>query len=610
MSKRKMNLCAVLSLSFMLGACGGGGGGGDAVTISPTDTGTNTGDTNNNTGTITTDWVTRSVGIPSGITAVAWNGTKYLAVTDTGKAISSTDGMTWNTTSPASGAGGNDVVWGNGLFVSVGTWGSIKTSSDGVTWTSRSSCNCTDELTSVAWSGSQFVAAGEGGRIYTSADGGYWSQQYSGVTTDTFWDVASSPAVSVAVGGVVRYSADGVTWNTPTFDVAPTYGFGSALWTGSQFVIDGFLQSYTSADGANWTRVGTGTYATAMAWDGGKYLATSLRGANASADLASWSSIFTYTNHTSNDVIYVSGLGQYLLAGYNNWTMEAGWIATSSDASNWTLRVASDPKMDVIWDGAKFVAIDSGGRLFTSTDGLVWSSTIGIQVDYGSEGFNALAYSPTLNRYVAASNNKIVSSDDGETWTQRHTATLLEVKSVIWTGDRFIAAGWNGGYLSSADGITWGYKAIPSGTHAEDAAWSESLGLSVAVTASTTSNVFTSTDEVTWNNLGAAAPNGLYGIVWTGTSFVAVGISGTIVTSTDGATWVNRSIASGPTFYDVQVAQGKLIAVGTSGKVYVSTDDGVTWAAQTTDTTNTLYAVAGSPTRTVAMGVIGTIISR
>lgn len=606
MSKYKMNLFAVLSLSFMLAACGGGGG--DAVTINPTVT--NTGDTNNNTGIVTTDWTTYSVGIPSGINAVAWNGSKYLAVTDSGNAISSTDGMNWNTKSPASGAGGNDVVWGNGLFVSVGTWGSIKTSPDGVTWTSRSSCGCFDELMSVAWSGTQFVAAGEGGRIYTSSDGVSWTQQNSGVTTDTFWDVASSPAVSVAVGSVVRYSTDGIIWNAPTFDVAPSSSFSSALWTGSQFVINGFTESYTSANGVNWTRISTGTYIDAMVWDGIKYLAASLYGTFVSTDLASWSNVFTYTNHSFNDLIYVSGQGQYLLAGYNSWTMDSGWIATSSDASNWTLRVSSDPKMDVIWDGVKFVALDKGGRLFTSADGLVWSSTTGIQVDYGSEGFYALAYSPTLGRYVAASNNKIVSSDDGVSWTQRYTATLLEVKSVFWTGSRFIAAGWNGAYLSSADGITWVNKGLPSGTHAEDAAWSESLGLSVAVSNSSTNNVFTSTDEITWNALSVAAPNGLFGIVWTGTSFVAVGSSGTIVTSRDGATWVNRSIASGPTFYDVQVAQGKLIAVGTAGKVYVSLDDGVSWAAQTTDTTNTLYAVAGSPTRTVAMGNVGTIIAR
>lgn len=601
-------------LSLFLGACSGGGGGGDVAG------GGSTGGGSTGGSTPTTDWVTRSLGFSSKITAATWNGTKYLAISDAGKSITSTDGINWNTSSPASGAATHDVVWGNNMFVSTSNFAQIKTSPDGITWTSRSSCTCLDDLYAVAWSGSLFTAAGEGGRIYTSSNGISWTLQNSNATTnDTFWDVAASATSQVAVGSnygsnpLIRYSTDGITWSIPTFDIAPTSTFNTAIWTGSQFVITGGNGIYTSTNGASWTRIGAGIYTDGMAWDGSKYLSTYTGGARTSTNLTSWSSTLTYINHSPTEVIYVSGLNQYLLVGYNDWTLNSGWVATSTDATNWTIRVGSDPKNKVIWDGSKFIALDSSGRLFTSADGLDWSSTSGITMDYSSEVYKGLAYSPSLNRYVAASGNKIVSSEDGVSWTTRQTDTFMTAQSVIWTGSKFIMAGWNGRYLDSTNGITWNYKNV-SGTitttpHLSDVAWSSSLGRFVVITASL-GNIFTSTDEITWTELASAAPTGLYGTVWTGSSFVAVGTNGSIVTSADGINWNNRSITSGPTFYDVNITAGKLIAVGTSGKVYVSVDDGINWTAQTTDTTNTLLSVAASPTREVVVGNVGTVIAK
>lgn len=604
------------------GAPGGGGGGGAGAGPN-TNSGTN-GGTGGTGGSVATtpapDWVTRSVGLSSKLSAAAWSGSRYVAISDTGEAIISLDGINWNTKSRKTGAGPNDVVWGNNLFVSADTNGYVSTSPDGIVWTPRNICNCFDAFSAVSWSGSLFTVVGAGGRIYVSSNGIDWTQQTSGATIlDVFSGIAVSPTARVAVGHdsayapVVRYSLDGTTWNSPTFDVTPFQGFTTALWDGSRFVVAGNGGAYTSADGAAWTQASSGPlYTDRIVWDGSKYFTTSLSGATASTDLLTWTNAFRYVNHTALDMFY-SG-GQYLLVGHNNWTMDAGWLATSPDGTNWTVRIGSDPKNDVIWDGSKFMALDSNGRLFNSTDGLDWNSTTGITLDYGSEVFSGLAYSPTLNRYVAASSDKIVSSDDGVTWTSRQFATLLVAQSVIWTGNKFVLVGWNGNYWDSADGITWNPKGI-RGTitfmpHINDVAWSSSLGLYVVVTANPSNSILTSSDEITWNELGAAAPSGLYGIVWTGSKFVAVGTNGTIVTSADGANWTNRSITSGPTFYDVQVISGQLVAVGTSGRVFVSADDGINWVEQTSDTTNTLYAVSASPARSVAVGSVGTVITR
>jgi hypothetical protein len=352
-----------------------------------------------------------------------------------------------------------------------------------------------------------------------------------------------------------------------------------------------------------------------MAWDGSQYLAAALNGVSTSPDLATWTDTLVHPNHYANEVTYVSALGQYVAVGYTLFTSGLGWIATSTDAINWTIRVGSDSKTEVIWDGAKFMAIDAGGRIFTSADGLSWDSDLIIPSNGISQIYNGLVHSPVLSRYVVVSGDRILSSDDGVNWTQRYTATLLETKSAIWTGSKFVAAGWNGNYLDSADGINWNLKSvigtIAPKAHMEDVAYSSSLGRYVVVTGNTNSSIFTSTDETTWNELGAAVPGGgLHGIVWTGSRFIAVGDAGTVVTSTDGVTWTDRSIAGGPYFKDVQVISGTVVAVGSQGKVYVSADDGINWSAQTTDTTNTLRSVAESPTRAVAVGEVGTVISK
>jgi photosystem II stability/assembly factor-like uncharacterized protein len=182
--------------------------------------------------------------------------------------------------------------------------------------------------------------------------------------------------------------------------------------------------------------------------------------------------------------------------------------------------------------------------------------------------------------------------------------------SLIWTGGEFATITFDGGFYRSIDGTSWPTLATPIASNAnlKDLAWSSTLSRYVAVASS--GNIYFSDNGTTWTARPAAAPNNLRSVTWAGTQFVAVGDSGTIVTSPDGSTWTNRSIASGPTFNAVAwVNDSQLVAAANGGRVFVS-GDGVSWTEQTTDTTFALSAIAASPTRVVAMGDKGRIVSR
>lgn len=73
------------------------------------------------------------------------------------------------------------IAWSGTDYVAVGNSGEIITSPNGTAWTSHAS-GTTNDLSGIAWSGTQFVAVGELGTILTSPDGITWTLRASGST--------------------------------------------------------------------------------------------------------------------------------------------------------------------------------------------------------------------------------------------------------------------------------------------------------------------------------------------------------------------------------------------------------------------------------------------
>lgn len=110
------------------------------------------------TSTNISTWTLRSLGSTSdlGLMAVAYAGGQFVAVTNTGKAYRSTDGIAWTKSAVSAGAL-YGIAYGNGVFVATG--GGFYTSPDAVTWTSRTWTGAAG-FEDIAFGNATFVAVG------------------------------------------------------------------------------------------------------------------------------------------------------------------------------------------------------------------------------------------------------------------------------------------------------------------------------------------------------------------------------------------------------------------------------------------------------------------
>jgi hypothetical protein len=133
----------------------------------------------------------------SGMTAVAWSGSVYVAV-GLGPdwmpaAWTSADGVTWTHHTVPGYASQllRDVTWGNGRFVAVGYGGNpgVFTSVDGVVWQGNTDTGPLSAMNAVTAAGGRYLAVSNTYRE-TSTDGLTWTMVPSSVAcgNDVLWD--------------------------------------------------------------------------------------------------------------------------------------------------------------------------------------------------------------------------------------------------------------------------------------------------------------------------------------------------------------------------------------------------------------------------------------
>jgi hypothetical protein len=137
-------------------------------------------------------------------------------------------------------------------------------------------------------------------------------------------------------------------------------------------------------------------------------------------------------------------------------------------------------------------------------------------------------------------------------------------------------------------------------------AWSGSLLVAVGLDGT----VLTSPDGIHWTAQAWDAYNTLVDVAWAGTQFVAVGIGGMILTSPDGTTWTTRK--SGPSWEALQgIARSgsTLVAISASLPTVYTSPDGITWTEHGGVAPQALLAVRWGGSQFVACGYSGTIIT-
>ncbi len=285
------------------------------------------------------------------------------------------------------------------------------------------------------------TTAGTSGTLFlTSPDGSTWTAQPT-IDNVAITDIAFGNGMFVAVGrmagklhtsGAVLTSSDGEHWTQNNFDVE----FTSIVYGDGTFVLLGYNDSYTSADGANWTPVAK-QYAGAL-YEYSQLIYTGSLFADfngtqfaSSPDGAVWQTedtgLIDYSKYPEGTMNFpdigvtgaVYGDGSYVAAGayYPNTAVGGSpypIAITSPDGVKWTMTklAASCQPYKIAFGNGSFVATGVDGRILTSPDGLAWTAQdTGTRAAYGPISF-------CHNVFVAlGAGGTISTSRDGVHWT-------------------------------------------------------------------------------------------------------------------------------------------------------------------------------------------------
>lgn len=287
-------------------------------------------------------------------------------------------------------------------LIVVGANRTVGRSDDGITWVAVSSVGLVDSFTSiyaVTGGGSVAVAGGDvddgwygAGVVTTDNDNwSYMDMQHGWITEALAYSPTLGLFLSVATGGGLSTSPDGVNWTWGDLGFGGSSAFGDAIWASG---LDLFVACASS--GSTWK------------------VATSPDGV-------------TWTDRTAGITVpsgglyslgYSADLGLLVTGG------QLGGLWTSPDGITWTSRTSpfaatSAVVNDVTWSPALglFVAVGGGGKLATSPDGVTWTLRTS---SFSSSTINGVEWFADAGVFVACgSTGKIATSPDGTTWTQR-----------------------------------------------------------------------------------------------------------------------------------------------------------------------------------------------
>jgi len=358
----------------------------------------------------------------------------------------SVDGITWHRAtsegSKAAVTGANNLCFGAGRLITLSNDGVVKYSEPLVPGNSppvlsASSIGGTTDARGVTTLTAR-ASDPEGKPLRYFWDFGPIHPIVEGASADIVLPFGGSYQVTLRVidanGGLTTSSqtisiADpAISFTTRTSGVTNYLGAIAANDTIAVAVGDANHPILTSTNGSTWTKrtLPEWTYVNDIVWDGGKFIVMG----------------HGWRNSVWNNVIY-----------------------TSPDGISWTLRFTAVGGTQLVRSlaagpGAGAVAVGDNGLCLRSADGITWSTlvipalgTLGAtDVAWGPSGYvmTAVSYSPTTV-------NKVFTSPDGITWTDRSAGTGLDAEwktllRTAWLNDRFVSAGWYSGIRSSFDG--------------------------------------------------------------------------------------------------------------------------------------------------------------
>jgi surface protein len=275
------------------------------------------------------------------------------------------------------------------------------------------------------------------------------------------------------------------------------------------------------------------------------------------------------------------------------WTEQTG-----SGTYDWTSIASSS-------DGAKIVAVTSGGYIYTSINsGVTWTQRTGA----GARSWFSVASSTDGTKLVAVVSGGgyiYTSTDSGANWTEQTSSGARNWVGVASSSDgtklAAVVNNFNSTayiYTSTDGGANW-TEQTSSGARNWRGIASSADGTKLAAFVSN-GYIYTSTDSgANWTERAGSGSRGWGAITSStdGTKLVAVVYGGYIYTSTDGgANWTEQTGAGSGNWASVaSSSDGTKIAAGASvGYISTSTDSGLNWTQETTAGSRAWAGIASS----------------
>ena len=587
---------------------------------------------------------------PPRLRGITWDGNLFVASSDDGAILTSTDGIAWHTRSINS-ITSNNLTAPDKRFLAVGDKGLILISSDGISWTILAS-GVSDNLHAVAWAttaDSGFVIVGANGTVISTTDNGATWITEDSKTTETLRDITfDSNSTIIAVGDngtIITRPVSNLTWTQQT--TATEEDLHSVAWR---------LEAIH-----NYLAVGSG--------------GTILKSI---ADVTLWEAVADPPTDFTTDLLNVewhdmtgSPGDEFFLATGKDGVL----LTTTVNIDTWksqTSNISDEWLFDSTWDGTNHIVVGSNGTLITSTsiDGSSWTTqnaqtnehllsiavdgpTIMIGGEYNTQittsdptsitspdimtegritaqNLNDILFSNGV--YTAVGNaGTIISSNDLLNWTapssiidggSNITNDLFSIGIENKTDHFFVTGAW-GTFIRSDDPTadTWTSEAIPT-VPPPSASFFYGVASSplnpvetLVVTVGSGGDIFTSVNSGGDWNISAGSTESeetINDLTKSDTLHVAVGNNGTILTSTNaGIDWASQKLTSscgGNHLHAVTWSDAtmRFVAVGDSGTICYS-DDGVVWtpppiSANLPDSASTLYGIAWGQDQFIAVG--------
>lgn len=211
-----------------------------------------------------------------------------------------------------------------------------------------------------------------------------------------------------------------------------------------------------------------------------------------------------------------------------------------------------------------------GGSLFTDAGAYTYLTSTTDNLVVG-------ANTPTDARMAVVAGNTTTPTE----WVVQTAAEQNDWRSVTHSGTLFVAVAATGTnrVMTSTTGATWSPFAA-----AEANSWNSVVyggGAYVAVANSGTNRVMRSTNGTSWSTQSAAEPNSWQSVTFGNSLFVAVATDGTnrVMTSSTGTSWASASAAEANSWQSVTYGNNTYVAVASDGTNRVMTStNGTSWS--------------------------------